>query len=449
MKPAAKKAVKKPPPLPSRGPAPKVPMGVTLKGFRAPTAPAAKPAAKSKNSALGRAAGTTIGSTLASFIPIPGAGAIGGLLGGWAGDKLGSILGLGEYHTAGIQQNSLINEGQTPPHMHTTKESTVFTKRESLGQVLASSTAGAFQAQNISLQPGLQASFPWLSGAALLFQEWTPLGIVFEFKSATASFSGAASPSTGMVAMATDYNAFDTAPFASMPQIENEERSVSAKPTESFFHAIECEPRQNVLERMYLRNGPLPANQMPQFYDLGTFCIASQGCPVASQILGELWVTYQIMFSKATIVPLQLETPELFDNFTLTAGIAGDPFQSPVKNVSSNLGGTISAPYNTYAFPPNLNKGDYLVTLKFAGTAAAGGAWIGAYLNCATVGNQDMLGAGNFQSPLTGVTTANSFFEQRVRITGAGATFTLSNAGTLPTANTGSLLVMNWNPAML
>jgi len=68
-----------------------------------------------KSSAVGR----FLASSLAGLIP--GGGALSGIVGeagGWLGDKIGTALGLGEYDVAHIKQNSIINEGQTPPYMH-------------------------------------------------------------------------------------------------------------------------------------------------------------------------------------------------------------------------------------------------------------------------------------------------------------------------------------------
>jgi hypothetical protein len=57
----------------------------------------------------------------------------------------------------------------------------------------------------------VNASFPWLSTIASAFEEWEPLGIVYEFVSTSAAYGGGANQALGAVAMVTDYDALDSA----------------------------------------------------------------------------------------------------------------------------------------------------------------------------------------------------------------------------------------------
>lgn len=340
----------------------------------------AKPRPRAPKSA---AVGKTLASTLASLIPggAPFA-SLAGQAGSFLGDKIGTLLGLGEYE---VKQNSILSEGVTPPTMHEKSERVVVRHREYLGDVFASSTVGQFSVANYALNPALSSTFPWMCQVAAAYRQWRPLGMVFEFKSNTGLISSAATPAVGMVIMATDYNSYDVAPFSNKREMDNNMYTTSAKATESFYHPIECAPLRNVLGSFFTRVGNLPTNQPPQFYDLGVFSIASVGCPVASQNLGELWLTCEIEFDKSTLQNAQSDPvlADLFYNYTSTtydvSTLVGSGAQSIIPAPTNTLGCVIVAPGTAplrpsfdIVFPPNAALGDYLIMMSFTGYNGGG-----------------------------------------------------------------------------
>lgn len=317
-------------------------------------APQKKGAPKSK------AVGKAIGESIAPFLPgplkmlAPFAGDVGGFL----GEGIGTLLGLGDYQ---VKKNSIVSEGNSPAYMHSKKGSVFVRHREYIGNVYSSSS-GDFRVQNFPIQPGLTASMPWLSLISRGFQEWQPHGIVFEFKSNTGMISSASTPAIGMVIMATDYDSYETNPFANKIDMENTQYTTNAKATESFYHPVECAYNKNVLDRLFLRDDVVPVGQPPQFYDLGTFAIASVGCPTANQNLGELWVTYDIELMKPTMKKHDTSLQQ-YDLFWGSAPQTYKALWSAYGAASGNtLGGTVSAPSSTearYAFPVNISSGSY------------------------------------------------------------------------------------------
>lgn len=259
-----------------------------IQGLGAYTAP--------RSAGVGRSLGMGVGALLPG--PFKLAAPLLAEGGAWLGNKLGTILGLGQYQ---VTQNSIIHEGQSPAMMHSTEDTIVVRHREYVGDVY-SGVGGAFTVQSFQLQPGLNATFEWLAPIANQYQEWIPHGIVMEFKSNSGDVVSGSSSELGMVMMATDYNSFGANPFTNKTQMLNTVYSTNAKITESFYHPIECAPFRNVMDRLFVRAGSVPSNQPPQLYDLGTFAIASQGCQGDGQNLGELWMTYEIGLSKASLI---------------------------------------------------------------------------------------------------------------------------------------------------
>lgn len=186
--------------------------------------------------------------------------------------------------------NNVLVNGAQIPKFQTTKVTNIVTHREYLRDIYGTTN---FSVQSYSLNPGVFATFPWLSNVAQAYQEYRILGCVFEFRSMITDFVTSGSP--GVIIMSTNYNA-DAPPFETKQEMENAEYSVAVKPTCNLMHGIECDPSQTVLPSRYIRTSALPSNQDYKVYDLGNFQVATQGNPV--QLLGELWVSYVVELSK-------------------------------------------------------------------------------------------------------------------------------------------------------
>lgn len=387
-----------------------------------------------KTAAFARA----VGSSLQPFLPGPLKALPLGELAGWAGNKIGTFLGLGEYQ---IQQNSIIGEGNDPPAMHNQDDLIRVRHREYIGDVFSSNTVGDFKVQDFPIQPGLDTTFQWLAPIALQYQEWIPLGIIFEFKSNTGFTSAAPSPATGTVIMATDYDSFDQHPFTDKVSMENVVHSTTAKTTESFLHPVECAPKRNVLDRMFVRGQAIPGTQPPQFYDLGTFCIASIGCPTANQNLGELWCTYEIGLSKATMKNSGSDAVQS-DQFDLTT-TAGGTFANAIADLNNSLGGQITSP-TRYAFPPGLARGTYAICWVSRGAASIYNPLNFLPNAACALQPMDAIGSPLTQTPGTAivppVTTACSVMAY-LKILSAGAFFDITALGGYPNGGASYLLV--------
>jgi len=247
---------------------------------------------QSIGSTLGGLAGTALGTMLGN--PAMGA-SLGSGLGGMGGKLFGSITGLGDYE---IQQNSLI---QDPPPMYNKvvakNGGIVVHHREYLGDIITSPTPNTFTIQSFPINPGQSQSFPWLSQVAQNYEQWTPEGIVFEFRSMSADALNSVNTALGTVIMATNYNSGNPL-FASKSEMENYEFGQSCKPSCSAMHLVECARNQTVLSDLYVRPAAVPVNSNVQFFDLGLFQIATSGFQGVSVNVGELWITYEVLLMK-------------------------------------------------------------------------------------------------------------------------------------------------------
>jgi hypothetical protein len=263
------------------------------------------PQQKPRRAPKAAAVGSAFGSGLASLLPAPFnalASPLLGKLGDWAGDKVGTFLGTGDY-----QVNSLIDgvRGVEPSrnngisYVHSENDSIVLTRREYIGDVISAETPGDFKITRYRIQAANRDLFKYLSTVARLHQQWEPRGMVLQYKSNTGLISSAATPNVGVVVMATEYDASIVAPFTDKNEMENSWGGCSVMTTEHLAYGVECKYKKNVLENLLVDNDELNESEnSPSFYDLGTFCIATVGQPAAAQNCGELWISYDIVLSK-------------------------------------------------------------------------------------------------------------------------------------------------------
>lgn len=318
---------------------------------------------------------TAIGSALRALGGL-GGGVLGGMLGNSslgsaAGSGLGGLvskwLGQGDYT---VTSNSLVNRVRTSgdiPNMHSTGQSILVRHKEYIGDVTSSTTFAV--GNTIVLNPGLSASFPWLSTIAQQYQEYTWKGIVFEFVSTSGDVVASTNTALGSVMMATQYRS-TAATYLNKVQMLNEFFASDAKPSECFSHPIECNPKENPYNVQYVRSGAVPAGEDAKTYDIGTTYLATQGMQAGSIDIGELWVSYEVELRKPVISGL-LDFAGDYANFKNTVGVAAaTPFGTAGSATSSfnSIGVTITATVITF---PIGSAGNYFVEYGIQDCTAA------------------------------------------------------------------------------
>jgi hypothetical protein len=290
--------------------------------------------------AIGGGLGGLIGGALTG-----GAGTgVGAGIGSSIGDMAATILGMGAYE---IKENSLLTSSQVPI-MHDVGNSIRIKNREYVADIYSSATPGAFDIKTFSLNPGLSASFPWLSNVAGAFEQYMVEGFAVEFKSGSGDALNSTNTALGSVIMAADYNAGSTG-YTNKQQMLNSMWATEAKPSQNIIMPIECDPKENPFGILYNRNGPVPPGEDTRLYDLCNISIATTGCQGSSVNLGSVWFTYDILLKK----PTSLQTSGLalksaaFSTTTTSTGIDTTHW---FKNMSSegeyggdNIGVTLTA----------------------------------------------------------------------------------------------------------
>jgi len=239
-----------------------------------------------------------------------------------------TLSGVGDYSVgpapADITANSLVRPlpGPLVPHMHSSAQGIRVTHREYIADMTVGTFASPFTSQFV-LNPGDSRVFPWLSQVARNFTQWIPMGMAFEMKSTVLSGVNSANPQYGTFNMATNYDVYASLFGNDRVRMLNHFFASSAGPLDSQLHLIECSPDQTPLKLLFVRpQGGLEtevkaveseggiftvadysATYDARLYDLGRLEVLGINAPAGGTgyVVGELWVSYDIMLLKPVI----------------------------------------------------------------------------------------------------------------------------------------------------
>lgn len=323
------------------------------------------------------AAGGFLGSAAGSVIA-PGIGTgVGGSIGSAAGNIYSKITGWGDYK---VTSNSLLGaDGSIVPVFG--EDSIRVRKRECIAHINATQD---FNNNVFPINPGLSEVFPWLSSIAQNYEQYKFNGLVFQFKSTSSdAIASTTNLGLGQVILATDYNA-DSSPFVNDLQMLGTMFSNSDKPSRDILHAIECAPSQQAQKLYYCRSGDVPSGADARLYDMGIFQLATLNMGANYEGMGQLFVSYDITFSKA-VMNNQLGFSINTDKFVFTGVDNTHVFgTTQTADTYNNLGITFTSS-NEIAFPVTLESGYYMITLYYQGAGTASTAMNAVPTNCSTV----------------------------------------------------------------
>jgi len=329
-------------------------MKVSAKDLAATLKPLVKQALVSAGKNLGSMAGAQVGM-----------GTLGGKLGGKVAKRISKAIGSGDYTVSEpVAVNTLFSpKGSKSAKISVSDNETRIVHREYLGDVYNANASNSFANTTYPINPGLVLTFPYLSSIAQNFERYRVNGMVFEYVSTTSPYL--AGGAMGTVMMAMEYNA--AAPsFTSKPQFENSDFAISGRPDESMMYGVECEQFAN--NSYYTRSS---ASQTPvNLTDIGNFQIATLSPITANQVLGELWVSYDVVLEVPRISPARYGYAHL-------SGVASiGPLQGILTNSTITLAyGSMTGVYyddtSSRIYFPNAEVGDtYQITIQTNATAA-------------------------------------------------------------------------------
>jgi len=338
----------------------------SVRAVGAATAQALKPVIKRALREGGSALGGVVGGKF-------GNASFGSKLGGKLGSRISRLIGSGDYTSSErVSYNSLFPSASKEGPLSSfgsTNSSVRIRHREYLDDVY-SGGSNTFSITTWPIQPGLAATFQYLSQIATNFEEYVFHGLVFEYVSTTSPYFSAGA--MGSVVMSCEYD--PTLPaYTSKPQMENSDFAISARPDTSMVFGVEC--KDQPVSGRYVRTTQV--GQPLSMTDMGNFYLATQTQIAAGTILGELWVTYDIEFRKPHISPARYG---LFRASSLNG--PGNIKINSAYGALLNASITGSGSVYTLTFP-DANIGDiYLIAQKI--TAVGTGASVAA--QSATVG---------------------------------------------------------------
>jgi len=265
----------------------------------------------------------------------------------------------------------------------------------------------AYAVSQLSINPGLFTTFPWLSGLAPLFESYKFNSLSFQFKTEKGTST------TGKVFLSVDWDAADAAPTSKSQQLQERTAIDCAAWAMAQLNCDQADLLKFGVQR-YIRTSAVAGTDI-KTYDVGNLQVGTQGMADTSAV-GELYVTYDV----------ELITPQ--PNLGLV---------SPLSQAKIVGGGTVSktAPYGTAP----LQTGQLSVSVSNTGNGTLTFNQVGTYIV-----NQTVVGTGIGSSPNISGTAASTGLPS----TALGALSSTQGgiAFYVNVTAVGQTLVIDWSP---
>lgn len=304
-----------------------------------------------------RAAGEWLGNRTA----IPGMGQVGR----HAAGAVSKYLGFGAYTTNQLVHGSGMQQlGSTALAMHSSNNERgdlVISNTEFIKNIYAPSGSGPtpFTSESLSLNAGAAKVFPWLSRLAGLYEEYVFRQLVFEYRPLSTDTS-TTNNTLGTLIMMPNYNVNTPKPKTSF-QMYNATDSAVTTPNNGLVVGVECDPstlRSNVFFTEHINtSGEAAIN------DQASFIIATEGCPNAGALLGQLWVSYTVELRKKSVENIN-SIP--FDSIRTTANASNIDATVLYSKANTGIwkvdeGGAASTTVIRVKAPIGLTEGTYMM----------------------------------------------------------------------------------------
>lgn len=274
------------------------------------------------------------------------------------------IRGSGAYYQKEATKHVSTN-ATSPPSFGSNR--TIVRHREFIGNIQGST---GFEINTWNVNPGDESTFPWLSTLAQNYEKYRPIGIVFEFKSTSATALASTNTALGTVMMAPRYNAIATSVPQSKMEMLQIENCVSVCPAESAMCGVECARNYNPLGVLYNRNGSTNVGSNEQMFDFCDFYLATDGMQ-AQAVIGELWVSYEIELLTPILNGGQVGNNINYFAAVSTTGITSSNYMG--SNLAPSVNSTFLPTWDTGVFqlffPKNIIDGQYLISMTWVGAS--------------------------------------------------------------------------------
>jgi len=317
---------------------------------------------------------------------------------------------MGDYK---VELNSLISPGsekshtqlQTPQFDRLGSQSMRVSKREFVGMITTSATAGQFNVNQFRINPGSPNLFPWLQGVmALGYEQWKPLGLAFHLKTVASDY--AVNTTVGAMGMAIDYQNQDT-PYSTRQELEEAAGAESVKISFDAVAGAECDPQFRPTELLYVRNGPVPPGSDVNMYDLGILEVFTVGCPTASAQVAELWATYDFEFVNQQLRGGPVGNGVFFSTY-LPSGVDTN---HPLGTSGTNYGNIPSTYTSTTMTLPDWLSGVFLMSYTVTGNSTTWQSQVPTFANT-NISNAFAVNGNALNLSVAGTAATGATFQQ-------------------------------------
>lgn len=353
------------------------------------------------------------------------------------------LLGFGAYTREGAETFL----ASKVPAMHATLDKGIrVSHHEYLGEV---NSSVLFTLLTYPINPGMAVTFPWLSTVASAFQKWEDNGIVFYFKSTSASALNSTNTALGSMIGAVTYNPYQNAPTDKIAML-GLSGATAGKPAEDNLFPVECKTAQSLFATKLVRITGVTDDLAK--YDSGNFHFASVGAQAAAAV-GELHVVYDITLKEPKLAQSGwVSTLYLAGTIAGASPLGTQAATTPTVNTNP-LGCGVDYANHRLSIPAGACLADHVYRFRWYvyGTAAAVTHPMVGFVNMVTKNGPLTATDAAAAAPTNGANTATMMYEVFLTVTNPAVVsyVTFGVAGTLPTNVTkGSLTfeeIGRWN----
>lgn len=231
--------------------------------------------------------------------------------------------------------------------------------REYLGGIPSPTTSQYQIVKSVSVNPGLAASFPWLSSIAKNYESYRFNYLKYEYVPMVSTNTA------GKIAMMLDYDALDDKPVSPIA-MQNSAGAVSTQVWNSITLSSSKEQMNKAYKSKFIRTTQPPENSDLKTYDAGLLNIATTGFSAIAP--GDLYCSYSV-----TLLTPQIPDPSRLGNaqtFKSKTGTANHPFTDATENGVPIVTKTTPGTFDRFTFN---EAGAYLANFGARAMGAGGG----------------------------------------------------------------------------
>lgn len=219
-----------------------------------------------------------------------------------------TLMGQGSYWSPalGANTNQLFAGSKAPVmsfgSLNDEHSDLIVSHSEFLRKVYANPTGVEKVTTSLNINPGLEATFPWLSQIAQNFEKYQIVQLAFRFTSDLSDVISNNLGQVGTIMAAPQYDPGEKT-FQTEQQLLTANHKTVGKTTENMMSFVECDNRHLGKPNAWLgnvRDKPIGVGEDPSDFDHAKWIMSVVGTPdgIANQPIGRLEVTYTVLLKR-------------------------------------------------------------------------------------------------------------------------------------------------------